>query len=149
MSKLYNIVSDIITSSSMDEAENKLFGTSGIRINSEEYFENIVSNFIRKKEYIIRKENNNLVFDLTNYNDIWNIIFLGEYIKGNDILYNEYNNLLDEIDTIKHSLEIIRNKHRGVHSREEHESINKEYRLLKKKQRSTTTFPLPSSPVRT
>ena len=131
MSKLYNIVSDIITSSSMDEAENKLFGTSGIRINSEEYFENIVSNFIRKKEYIIRKENNNLVFDLTNYNDIWNIIFLGEYIKGNDILYNEYNNLLDEIDTIKHSLEIIRNKHRGVHSREEHESINKEYRLLK------------------
>ena len=131
MSKLYNLASDIITSSSLDEAENKLFGSNGIRINSEEYFENIVSDFIRKKEHIIRKENDNLVFNLNDYNDIWNIIFLGEYIKENDVLYKEYNNLLLEIDNIKHNLEIVKSQHRNVNTREEHERINEEYQSLK------------------
>ena len=56
MSKFYDIVRDVINSNTLNEAEQKLYGTDGININSAEYFENIVSNFIRKKEYIIRKE---------------------------------------------------------------------------------------------
>ena len=91
MSNLYEVVKEVINCKTIDEANNILFGVDGITINSQEYYQNIVSSFIKKKEYVLRKSGNNLIFDLKNYNDMWNIIFLGEYLKENDLLYKDYN----------------------------------------------------------
>ncbi|MBQ3297472.1 MAG: hypothetical protein IJG97_01560 [Bacilli bacterium] len=133
MSRLYEIVNDVINASSLEEAIDFLYGTEGIHINSDEYFKNIVSNFIQKKEYVIKKRGNNLIFDLSNYNDIWNIVFLGEYIKENDTLYKVYNDLLREIENIKIELDKIKLKHKEASSKEEHLKINEEYKELDKK----------------
>lgn len=133
MSKLFNIVNEVINSNDLNEAEQKLFGVEGININSEEYFNNIVSNFIKKKEHIIRKENNNLVFDLNNYNDIWNIVFLGEYIKENNILYKEYNDLLIEIENLENEINNTIKAHRKVNTKQEHDLINQKVNTLKNK----------------
>ena len=128
MSNLYDVVKDVINCKTIDEANNRLFGVDGITINSQEYYQNIVSNFIKKKEYVIRKSGNNLVFDLKNYNDMWNIIFLGEYIKENDLLYKEYNMLLEEINKINYELLLIKDKHKSASSKDEHLRINEEYK---------------------
>ena len=79
MSKLYDIVEKVINTESMIEAEQILYGKDGIVINSSEYYKNIISNFIQKKEIIIKKEKGDngkthLVFDLNNCNDLWNIL---------------------------------------------------------------------------
>lgn len=84
MSKLYDIAKKTIDSNSMIEAEQILFGEDGIILNSSEYYKNIISNFIQKKEIIIKKENGEdgktqLVFDLNNCNDLWNILFIYNY----------------------------------------------------------------------
>ena len=57
MSKLYNIAKKVINSESIIQAEQILFSNNGIIINSSEYYENIQSNFMQKKEIIIKKEN--------------------------------------------------------------------------------------------
>ena len=133
MSKLFDIVNEGINSNDFNEAEQKIFGIEGININSKEYFNNIVSNFIKKKEHIIRKENNNLVFDLNNYNDIWNIVFLGEYIKENNILYKEYNDLLIEIENLENEINNTIKEHRQVNTKQEHDLINQKVNTLKNK----------------
>lgn len=133
MSKLFDIVNEVINSNDLNEAEQKLFGVEGININSKEYFNNIVSNFIKKKEHIIIKENNNLVFDLNNYNDIWNIIFLGEYLKENNILYKEYNDLLIEIENLENEINNTIKEHRQVNTKQEHDLINQKVNTLKNK----------------
>ena len=84
MSKLYDIVEKVVNSNSMMEAEQILYGKDGIVINSSEYYKNIISNFIQRKEIIIRKEKGDngktqLVFDLNNCNDMWNILFIYNY----------------------------------------------------------------------
>jgi len=84
MSKLYNITNKVLNANSMAEAEQILFGEDGIVIDSSEYYKNIISNFIQKKEIIIKKEKDQngdiqLVFDLNNCNDLWNILFIYNY----------------------------------------------------------------------
>lgn len=84
MSRLYDIVNKTINASSMTEAEQILFGSNGIVINSPEYYKNIISNFVRKKETIIKKNvaqngKTYLIFDLNDCNDIWNILFIYNY----------------------------------------------------------------------
>jgi len=76
MSDLYNKVKQIIEANSFYDAEQLLYGKEGIQINRTEYYQNIIANFIKKKETIIKKVNGKLFFDLNNYNDIWNIIFI-------------------------------------------------------------------------
>lgn len=79
MSRLYDIAKNVVNSNSIFEAEQLLFGTDGIIMNSSEYYQNIISEFKQKKEIIIKKENGKLVFDLNNCNDLYNILFLYNY----------------------------------------------------------------------
>ena len=130
MSNIYNVVKQVLEADTMNEATSILYGINGIAINSREYYQTVISNFIRKKEMTIRKENNRLVFDLNNYNDIWNIVFIAEYIKENDILFKQYNELLKEINNIKDKLIDIKKKHKLAKTSEEHSNINREYQLL-------------------
>ena len=81
MNNLYDVVKDVVNAPSMDEANSILFGTEGISVNSKEYYETIVANFIKKKEVIIRKDGTNLIFDLDNVNDLWSCVFIGEYVR--------------------------------------------------------------------
>ena len=133
MSKLFDIVNEVINSNDLNEAEQKLFGVEEININSEEYFNNIVSNFIKKKEHIIRRENKNLIFDLNNFNDIWSIVFLGEYIKENNILYKEYNELLTEIEKLEKEINNTIKEHRKVNNNQEKALIDQEHKLINQK----------------
>ncbi len=127
---LYSLVNSIVNSQNENEANKLLIGSNILLLNNREYYNAIISNFIQKKETIIKKENGKLVFDLNNTNDIWNIIFISEYIKENDFLYKTYNNLLLEIADIESRLSIIKNKHKTAKSKEEHASINTEYQNL-------------------
>ena len=127
---LYNLVNSIVNSQNEDEANKLLIESNILLLNNREYYNSIISNFIQKKEIIIKKENQKLIFDLNNTNDIWNIIFISEYIKENDILYKTYNNILLEIADIESRLSIIKNKHKTAKSKEEHASINTEYQNL-------------------
>ena len=135
MSKLFNIVNEGINSNDFNEAEQKLFGIEGININSEEYFKIIISSFIKKKEHIIRRENKNIIFDLNNYNDIWSIVFLGEYIKENNILYKEYNDLLIEIkiENLEKEINNTIKEHRQVNNNQEKALIDQEHKLIDQK----------------
>lgn len=87
MSKLYETVERIINAEPMEEAENLLYGIDGIPINTKEHYQRIISMFLKKKEIVIQKHGNRLVFDLNNINDLYNIVFLAEYIKDKDLLY--------------------------------------------------------------
>ena len=101
---LYSLVNSIVNSQNENEANKLLIGSNILLLNNREYYNTIISNFTQKKETIIKKENGKLVFDLNNTNDIWNIIFISEYIKENDFLYKTYNNLLLEIADIESRL---------------------------------------------
>ncbi len=100
MSELYDVVKKVVDAPSMEEAGDILYGRESF-LNNNEYYREIISNFIKKKELIIRKENNKLLFNLKNINDIWNVVFLGEYIKENDCLRKDYESakrtMLDEL----------------------------------------------------
>ena len=99
MSNLYNVVERVINAETLEEAEDIFYGNDGIKFNRTEYYQNIISNFIKKREVVIKKENGMLYFDLNNINDIWNIIFLAEYIKENDENYKKYKQQLNKIET--------------------------------------------------
>ena len=133
MSNLYDIVQKVINTSDLGEASNALYGVDGININSDEYYNSIISTFIQKKETIIRKRDNKLIFDLNSCNDMWNIVFLGEYIKENDDLYKSYNHLLSEMEKINDQLKRIKDKHKKASTKEEHLKINEEYKKLESK----------------
>ena len=133
MSDLYNVVKKVINAKNLTEASDIMYGKSGIKINTKEYYQSIISTFIKRKEAIIRKENNCLIFDLNNLNDMWNIIFIAEYIKENDILLKQYKKLEEEIEEISIELSVVRNKHKNAKSSEEHANINHEFQLLNNK----------------
>jgi len=110
MSKLYDIVNKTINATSMDEAEQILFGSDGIVINSNEYYKNIISNFGKKKESIIRKNvsvngKTQLIFDLNNCNDMWNILFIyNYYIRYIDEKIASLNQNITKYKNIKNNL---------------------------------------------
>ncbi|MCR5483063.1 MAG: hypothetical protein K6E99_01460, partial [Bacilli bacterium] len=108
---LFDLTESIVNISNEEEARNKLLDSNVLLLNNQEYYKTIISSFIQKKESIIRKENNKLVFDLNNTDDIWNIVFIGEYIKENDILYKTYNKLFVKINEIECALSLIKDKH--------------------------------------
>ena len=126
---LYNLTKSIVNSPNEEEAK-RLIISNDETLNIQEYYNSIISHFIQKHETIIKKEDGNLVFDLNNYNDIWNIVFIAEYIKENDILYKVYNKTLSEITYIRNQLSVIRNKHKTAKSKEEHLNINNEYQNI-------------------
>ena len=124
---LFSLTESIVNIPNEEEARNQLLNSNVLLLNNQEYYKTIISSFIQKKESIIRKENNRLVFDLNNTDDIWNIVFIGEYIKENDILYKTYNKLLLKIDEIECALSLIKDKHKTATSKETHQIINEEY----------------------
>ena len=82
MTDLYDKVKRIVDADTMEEAENLMYGVNGIHINSEEYYQNIISNFVKKKDYVIPKVNNEILFDIDkNINDIWDIIFISQFVQ--------------------------------------------------------------------
>lgn len=127
---LFDLTESIVNISNEEEARNKLLDSNVLLLNNQEYYKTIISSFIQKKESIIRKENNKLVFDLNNTDDIWNIVFIGEYIKENDILYKTYNKLLVKINEIECALSLIKDKHKTATSQEVHKLINEEYQKV-------------------
>lgn len=127
---LFNLTNSIVNSKTEAEAKSKLLNSNVLLLNNHEYYEIIISSFIQKKESIIKKENEKLVFDLNNSNDIWNIVFIGEYIKENDLLYKTYNGLVLKIDEIEAELVLIKEKHKVALTQEEHQTINEEYKTL-------------------
>ena len=135
MSNLYNVVKEVINAKNLTEASNIMYSKNGIKINTKEYYQSIISTFIKRKESVIRKENNYLIFDLNNLNDIWNIIFIAEYIKENNILLKQYRQLEEEIEEISGELSAVRSKHKNAKSAEEHANINHEFQLLNNKKK--------------
>ncbi|MBQ6539126.1 MAG: hypothetical protein IJL76_02490 [Bacilli bacterium] len=131
MSRLYEVAKNVISANGMEETENILFGRDGMFSSGDPYFKSVISRFIKRKELIIRKEGSNLIFDLNNYNDIWNIIFLGEYIKENDTLYQEYDKFLKELNDMKDELNRIASKHDAATNTEEHLKIEEEKAAFK------------------
>lgn len=136
---IYNLTESIVNLSNEEEAKNKLLDSNILLLNNHEYYKTIISSFIQKKESIIKKENDKLVFDLNNTNDIWNIVFIGEYIKENDLLYKSYNELLLRISDIECNLSLIKDKHKGVTTQEAHKLINEEYQIVNTELRECKT----------
>lgn len=95
MSDLYNVVKDTINASNMEEASQILYGNGGIVLNSPEYYKEVIARFVRKKDSLIKKNDGRLIFDLKKCNDLYNLIFIAEYIK---------NELRKQIEQIQKSL---------------------------------------------
>ena len=82
MDNVYLLVKDILATSSSDEARQILYGLDGLDINSNEYYENIVSSFVRKKDIILSKLNKEITYDLNkDIQDLWDIMFISQYVK--------------------------------------------------------------------
>ena len=78
---LYYIVYNVINCPEKESAKSLLFGQNALFFNNKENFNKIISEFVRKKESIIYKVNNQLFFELEdNLSNVWNIIFLGKYV---------------------------------------------------------------------
>lgn len=81
MGNLYELVNEILNEPSLDLARQRLYGINGLDINSNEYYENIVSHFVKKKDLILSKVDKNINYDLDNdIQDIWDIIFISQYV---------------------------------------------------------------------
>lgn len=52
---LYNLVNSIVNSQNENEANKLLMGSNLLLLNNREYYNAIISNFIQKKETIIKK----------------------------------------------------------------------------------------------
>lgn len=79
---LYNKVKQIVNAKTREEAESLLFGIDGLNINTKEYYQKIITEFTRKKEGLIYKIGDDIIFDLeNNKEEVFNIIFLGKYIS--------------------------------------------------------------------
>ena len=83
MGSLYGVVNDIVNAQTKEEAERIFYGENGIRIDTSKYYQSIITNFMKKRELIIQKDQNgNLIFDLENINALYNILFMYVYING-------------------------------------------------------------------
>ncbi len=128
MSNIYDIASRIVNAIDLEEATHILYNDEGISINTSEYYQSIISNFLKKKETIIKKDNNgNLIFDLNNINDLYNIVIISEYIKEKDLLIKEFDRFREEssiqIETYYHQYNKIVSEHRGT-GNVDHNDIN-------------------------
>jgi len=121
MSNLYDIVKKTINSKSKIEAEQILFGQDGIVLNTKEYYQNIISNFKKKKESLIRKEVNSnneevLVFDLNNCNEIWDILFIYNYYER--YMKEKINEFTKgyrrQIEELSNEIELLRQKKTSI-----------------------------------
>ena len=85
---LYDITKDIFDAKNDEEARSILFGSDLLStMNREDYYNSVVSNFVKKKELIIEKKSDStpgkdyLEFNLEkNVSNLWNVIFLGCYV---------------------------------------------------------------------
>lgn len=81
MSSLYNFIEEILNEPSTKKAKERLFGINGLDLNSTEYYENIISSFVRKKDLILQKSNSKINYNLNkDVKDMWDIIFISQYI---------------------------------------------------------------------
>lgn len=135
MKSLCDTVQSIINAENMEEAENILYGREGIPIDTKAYYESIISRFIRKKEFLIKKvvDSNGVVsleFDLNNINELYNIIFLATYIKENDELNKAYQQMKIDLNAfLKDQQQKYQKKvkeHKEYTAPEDHARINKE-----------------------
>ena len=96
---LYEKVNSILSSKTNKLAENILFGRDGIHINSNNYYQELITSFNMKKESIIPKVNNKIIFDIDNKEEIWNIIFLGKILQEKAVNFNneEFNEAVKDV----------------------------------------------------
>lgn len=81
MSSLYNFIEEILNEPSTKKAKERLFGINGLDLNSTEYYENIISSFVRKKDLILQKSNSKINYNLNkDVKDMRDIIFISQYI---------------------------------------------------------------------
>ena len=101
---LYDITKDIFDAKNDEEARSILFGSDLLStINREDYYNSIIAKFVRKKEILIQKksigsttDDYQICFNLENDNEVWDIIFIGEYIrKFCDYKVNEIDELIN------------------------------------------------------
>lgn len=119
---MYEKIKNILNSETKEEAERKLFGEEGIKINTQEYYQSIISRFIRKKDLIIPKVNNEIVFDLDkDVKSIGDILFISEFVKKEFL--NKYKSFVDNLK------EDIRNADLPDSNMEEKQKIDMIWRL--------------------
>ena len=97
---LYNKVNSILSANTIKEAEDIMLGRDGIHINSIDYYQELIASFNMKKETIIPKINNKIVFNIdSNKQEIWNIVFLGKILQEGAINFNEeeFNEALKDV----------------------------------------------------
>ena len=93
---MYDKVKEVLASETMEAAEQKLFGEDGIQINTKEYYESVISKFIKKKDNVIPKVNRRLCFDLDeNLREIWNIVFISEYVQK--YFFDKYKGTIEQL----------------------------------------------------
>lgn len=112
MERLYELTKEILNESSLDLAKQRLYGINGLDINSSEYYENIVSHFVKKKDLILSKVDKDINYDLDkDIQDIWDIIFISQYIfKQWNKEQEELRKELHRLKSIKPSTDEIRNQ---------------------------------------
>lgn len=112
MERLYELVKEILNESSLELAKQRLYGINGLDINSSEYYENIVSHFVKKKDLILSKVDKDINYDLDkDIQDIWDIIFISQYIfKQWNQEQEELRKELHRLKSIKPSTNEIRNQ---------------------------------------
>ena len=99
MNNLYDVVQKTIEAPTIEEASNIIFGTNDILVNSKEYYETVVSSFIKKKEIVIQSRGNELIFNLDDINNLWSCVFIGEYLRKElEEIKKDIINRISEVD---------------------------------------------------
>lgn len=137
MFDLYEKVKKIIEADNIEEAKQLLYGHDSINITG--YYENIISTFIQKKESILPKVGNCIVYDIEkDINDLIDILFISNYIQNEWIKERkEINKLRSTLKAkYKRETDIIRKtelKTRLNQLSEESQRINQYFQSLNSK----------------
>lgn len=120
MAQIYDTVKNTIYEDNIDEASKIIFCNSDIKSYTDEYYQSIITGMMKKKESLIQKVQDNLIVEINsnNINDIYNIVFIAEYIKEKDLLKIEYEKYktrcVSELKRLYDEYMTIIQEHQGV-----------------------------------
>lgn len=80
---MYSITKRVLEAETQEEAKSILFGFGGIQINTETYYKDLISAFVKKKDSLlkIKEDKKQIIYNLENVNDLWSILFIAKILK--------------------------------------------------------------------
>jgi len=131
MSELYDLTRRVLDAKTLEEASDVFYNDGESVERSRMFYQNIISNFIMRKDTVLPKIGGIVRFDLdSNIEDVWSIVFVGQYViskltEEQDILRKELNKAKSKKGQVTDAQEKVEIEKRIVELREKSQLINK------------------------